>query len=601
MAENTVNPLSSWQRLGEWLTRSAHSDPAGARRGRLLAAVALVIELLSLVIAALVYGAGVGHVASTALIQALPIGVGMNLLWLVIFVLNRRGRTSLAGTLFALQLLGTDAALLAAVGPLSPNALTLTIPIIIAGFFGAPLSAIGIAVLTVAVYFGLNVNADAAYVANIGKGGPAAQTLIVYANISFIAIVGWLFSRTTRQTLQESRELSLALVAQRQDLAQHIETQSRQLQATTSVARAIAGSRNMNKLLEDIVRLVRETFGFYHVQIFLVDDETSYAVLRQSTGDTGQTLLERGYRLPVGSLSMIGQVTATGRPAIIRDTDSDFVSKSNELLPQTRSEMALPLSIGDKIIGALDMQSAEPNAFADENLATFQALADQLAIAIENARLFEQAEDSLRVMRELNREVTERSWAEFLSEAQESEKHFAEGPETKAIEIHRSRVIERVLTSGGTIVSTGKDGRQAFIAAPIVVRNEIVGVIGIEPDGLREWSQDDLTLIQSIAERTALAVENARLYIQAQRAAEREILINSIASRLQRAPSLAMLLESAARELSDALGTSNVYAEINMDQPLGETRKDVAESEQAAKNEENENVPESDKSGEARA
>jgi GAF domain-containing protein len=261
--------------------------------------------------------------------------------------------------------------------------------------------------------------------------------------------------------------------------------------------------------------------------------------------------------------------------------------------------------ISDRVIGALDLQSVEPNAFAGEMLPTFQALADQLAIAIENARLFEQAEQNLRELRELSRDASQRSWAEFLAEAREEEKHYSHGPESKGMQIHRSRVVERVLGAGSMIVSTGKDGRQTFLAAPIVVRNEVVGVLGVEPEAARDWTQDDLQLLQSIAERTALAIENARLYIQAQRAAEREGLINEIASRLQRAPSLAMLLETATRELAEALGTENVYAEISIEKPLGHRRKEIGDVQEARADEsgvqlEGE-VPQTDASEEARA
>jgi GAF domain-containing protein len=374
----------------------------------------------------------------------------------------------------------------------------------------------------------------------------------------------------------------MALISQRTMLEERLTLQTRQLQATTAVARAIAGSRDLNQLLEDIVRMVRETFGYYHVQIFMVDEADGYAILRQSTGEVGQKLLSRGHRLAIGSLSVIGQVTASARPVIARDTDTDFVHRRNELLPNTRSEMAVPLIVGDHVIGALDMQSTEANAFLDEMIPTFQALADQLAVAIENARLFEQVQESLRELKELSQETTQRSWATFLADAREDERRYSYGPEPKALELHRSRVAERVLSAGAMIVSTGKDGRQAFLAAPIVVRNEIVGVLGVEPDSSREWTQEDLALLQSIAERTALAVENARLYLQSQRAAERESLINNIASRLQRAPSLAMLLETATKELAEALGTDNVYAEISVDRPIAEIRKDIIDSDIAA-------------------
>jgi GAF domain-containing protein len=234
--------------------------------------------------------------------------------------------------------------------------------------------------------------------------------------------------------------------------------------------------------------------------------------------------------------------------------------------------MAIPLIVAERVIGALDLQSLEPDAFDADTIPTLQALADQLAIAIENARLFEQTQENLRELRELSRDTTRESWAEFLNELHGEERSFVYGPETKTLATMRSQVVERILTAGATIVSNGKDGRQSFIAAPLVVRNEVIGIIGVEPDGPREWTRDDLQLIEGIAERTAAAIENARLYIQAQRAADRERLINTISSRLQRSPSLALLLENAVRELGEVLGTDNVYAEINVDRPLAGSR-----------------------------
>lgn len=605
MADYTESSqLSSWRRFSDWLLRCRSTDPVQIRRGRLLAAVLLFTEGLTLAAMVLALPFRVEDVAPG--IPGLSPGIMLAIAWAIIYFINRRGATSIAGNLFAVVLLFFIVALVARTGTMSPGALSIIVPVIVAGFFAPPVSAVVMALLAGAAYFYLNFQDNPAYVGEMIAGGAASQTLLVYANLIFVAVLTWLFSRTARQAFQESSVLSLALYEQRAEMEARLHKQTRQLQATTSVARTVAGARNFDQLLEDIVRLVRETFGYYHVQVFLVDDEQTYAILRQSTGDVGQTLLARGHRLPVGSLSVIGQVTASGHPVIARDTDKEFIHRRNELLPLTRSEMAIPLVIGDEIIGALDMQSVEPDAFDTEMLPTFRALADQLAIAIKNAQLFEMAETNLRELRDLSRDVTQRTWSDFLAETREEERRQVYGPESKALEIHRSRVAERVLGSGSLIVSTGKDGRKAFLAAPVVVRNEVVGVLGVEPEEAREWSQEDMQMIQSIAERTALAIENARLYLQAQRVADRERLINTIATRLQRAPSLAMLLESAAKELAQALGTEHVYAEISMEQPLAHSRTQVPDSSQEAETAEEEagptnEVPASGESEEVRA
>lgn len=583
MSDSTSHPVQTlWQRIVGWLIKSHPMKPAQARQAKLAAVILLAGEALTLV--ALVTGFILRANSSdpTLLGDYLLRGGILAALLLVLFVINRRGLTTLAGIGLSVFLLILAFSLLIASGPLTPNAVALVVPVIVAGLFGPPISAIVMALLAGLAYLFLNIHARPDYLASFFKDGEVLQTTLVYFNLAIVALMSWLFSRMARQALEESQELSLALVTQRIELEERIAMQTRQFQATTTVARAIAGTRDLDQLLQNIVRLIRETFGYHHVQVFLVDETTEYAILRQSTGEVGSALQEQDHRLPVGSMSVIGQVTASGRPVIASDTDADFTHRGGELPPGTRSEIALPLAIGERVIGALDMQSVEPNAFDENMLPTFQALADQLAVAIENARLFEQAQANLREFRELSRDVTQHSWAEFLAESREEERHQIHGPEPKALEIHRSRVIERVLGSGTIVVSTGKDGRQAFLAAPIVVRNEVIGVLGIEPDSVREWTQEDLHLLQRIAERTALAVENARLYLQTQRAAEREHLISDIAAQLQRAPSLAILLESAAKELSRALGTDNVYAEISLENPLAHSRQQVSGTDEEA-------------------
>ncbi len=567
--------------FADWLVQSYAKNPIRARQGRLAAIVILISEAVALIALLAGVARSFQRPYPAALTNYLVACSGAVVLLLIAYLLNRRGLTHLAGIGLALVLLGTDLGLLLTWGPQTPSAVALILPVIVAGLFGPPLSAAAVALLAGVAYLALNLQADPRYLELFFAGGRALQTGLVYLNLLLAGIISWLFSRTTEQAIEESTTLSLALVTQRETLEARLEVQTRQLQATTTVARAVAGARDLNQLLEDIVQLVRETFDYYHVQVFLVDEGSEYAVLQQSTGEAGQALLSAGHRLPVGSLSVIGQVTARGRPVIARDTDMDAVHRRNELLPLTRSELAVPLIVGDQIIGALDLQSVEADAFGEETFPTFQAMADQLAIAIENARLFEQAEANLREFRQLSQDAAHRSWRDFLAEAGEEERRQIYGPEPKGLQLHRSRVVERVLSSGSVIVSTGKDGRQAFLAAPIVVRNEVVGVLGVEPSEAREWTQEDLRLVQGIAERTSLAVENARLYLQARRAAERERLINTIASRLQRAPSLSMLLESATKELSEALGTSNVYAEISLERPLAQQRKDVAEPDEA--------------------
>ncbi len=572
MAEHAKDDRQESQarRLVEWALTVDTTDPLRVRQGRMAALMVLAFGPLTLIPLA------VAAYLSAGASSTLPLMVGGRIVmvaagWVLIFLINRRGATTLAGVLLALIALLLEISLLKQSGPLTTNVVALVVPIILAGLFGSPEAALVFAAITAVSYLFINLNANPSYLTS----GALAKSGLVYLSLAFVAVLSWLLARTTKQAVDESEERGLALVVQRSDLEAQIMSQSQRLQATMAVARAIAGARDLDALLDDIVRLMRETFRYYHVQVFLIDEEGQYAVLHKSTGEVGRQLLAQGHRLLVGSLSVIGQATAGGQPVIARDTDKDAVHRHNELLPQTRSEMAIPLSIGYEVIGALDLQSRESDAFSPEEVPTLRALADQLAVAVQNARLFERAEGSLR---QLGQEVTQHTWAEFLAEVSEMGQRQVYGPEPEMLRAHRDEVIRQIVGSGGVLFSDGADGRQCFLAAPVVVREQIVGVIGVEPSERHEWTQSDIRLIQAVAERAALAVENARLYVQSRRAVERERLIGDMVTKMQHAPNLSLLLKSVTAELARALGTDNVYAELGVE-ASPDDRRQVSEVE----------------------
>ncbi len=174
-------------------------------------------------------------------------------------------------------------------------------------------------------------------------------------------------------------------------LEARVEERTRQVRTAAEVARAATSVPNLQELLRRAVQLICERFGYYHAGIFLLDETGKNAVLREATGEAGAALVARGHNLPVGSQSIIGWVTANGQPRVASDVSHDPIHLKNELLPGTRSEAAVPLQVGGRILGALDVQSLEPHAFSPEDLSILQMLADQLSAAIQNARLAERS------------------------------------------------------------------------------------------------------------------------------------------------------------------------------------------------------------------
>lgn len=190
-------------------------------------------------------------------------------------------------------------------------------------------------------------------------------------------------------------------------LEAQVEARTRQIQTAAEVARAVTSVPALDELLRRAVDLIRERFGYYHVSIFLLDEERRYAVLREATGEVGEALKARGHRLAVGSNSIIGWVTANNQPRVASDVSEDPVHFRNELLPETRSEAAVPLQVAGEVLGALDVQSTEPDAFKPEDIDVLQTLADQLSAAIQNARLAQVSVEAAQRARLLS-EVTGR-------------------------------------------------------------------------------------------------------------------------------------------------------------------------------------------------
>ncbi len=283
-------------------------------------------------------------------------------------------------------------------------------------------------------------------------------------------------------------------------LESRVAERTRNIEIAAEISRDAAQSRNITELLQRTVDAILSRFNFYHVQFFLLDDARLNAVLVTSTGEAGKQLLGLKHKLAVGSDSIIGQVTAQGRTFITLDTQTSTVPhRFNPLLPQTRSEMALPLRIGDNVIGALDIQSVEPDAFGDSDVQIFQVLADQVAVAIDNARLIAESEQRIQQIADLNRQLTRAAWTEFIA---------AERPESLSAQYD--------LTS---VTTESEPSPDATISADIKIRGETVGSLSVQEDPASRLSDDDRDILESVAERIALAVENARLIEQSQAAA----------------------------------------------------------------------------------
>jgi GAF domain-containing protein len=336
-------------------------------------------------------------------------------------------------------------------------------------------------------------------------------------------------------------------------LEQRVGERTRDLSITAEIGRVIVKQQRPRELMNEVVELIRQRFDFYHAQVFLVDDDGRNAKLAASTGSVGRELLARQHALPVGSQSVIGQVTANSEPVIALDTDTSAVHRRNELLPDTRSEMALPMRIGDRVVGALDVQSVAPDAFDEEDVAVFQIIADDLAIAWDNAKLYIQLEEAMQRVQYLERQMTADAWQDFRLSRKDAPLSFRLGEDR--IEPHGGSTPEPMqhAIQMGSIITEQEGSDEINLAIPIRVRGEVIGAFGFGGEALQSLSEDDVSLVTAVVDRVGLTLENLRLIEQTSRRAEHEQIINEITAKIVGSTDVNHILQTTVQELGRVL------------------------------------------------
>jgi GAF domain-containing protein len=362
----------------------------------------------------------------------------------------------------------------------------------------------------------------------------------------------WLQSRRLAEELGEERgRLEVEVAERTADLARR----NTQLRTAAEVARDAAAIQDVEKLLRDVVRLVSERFGFYHTGIFLLDDAGRHAVLRAASSAGGQRMLARGHQLRLG-MGLVGHVAEKGEYRIALDVGQDAVFFDNPDLPDTRSEIAVPLQARERLIGVLDVQSREANAFGDEDVVVLQTLADQIAVAISNARLFQQAEESLEAERRAYGQMELEAWRQLLQERADLELSYDPSGLLAGRDGWREEMQEAV-HQGAAV--RGQAGTSSTLAIPLKVRGQIVGVLdAYKPEGAGDWSEEETRLMESLVEQLSVALDSARLYQDTQRRAARDRILAQVAGRMRETLDIDLVLQSAVREMRNALDIAEV-------------------------------------------
>jgi GAF domain-containing protein len=371
-------------------------------------------------------------------------------------------------------------------------------------------------------------------------------------------------ARDLAETNREVNDLRMDLEQRVEERTSELEKRATQLEAVAAVARTIASVQDLDTLLPAVTELVSQQFGFYHVGIFLLEEQTGQVVLRASSSKGGLLLIDQHFSLTPDEHSIVGSSISQRQPHIAPDVNTDANYQNNPNLAETLSEIALPLQVAGRVIGSLDVQSRERNAFSATDIRVLSTLADQIAIAIENARLFGEARTALQESKTLFKKYTRQEWRNFARQTRHTGYLF-DGKQVTSLESHMTR------ESTNTAIQTGRltlEKESASIAIPIKLRGETIGVLDVRSKrGKRAWKQDEIAMLEAAAERAALALENARLVESAQRRAARERAIGDISAKIGSASNLESILQTAVEELGRKIGgAAEVTLEIESDE-----------------------------------
>jgi len=416
-----------------------------------------------------------------------------------------------------------------------------------------------------------------------------------YVTVSLVAIVIIILKnrvenerilqvRTINQELEEARNQLVHHVTERtQELAQRTseletankraERRASQFEAIAQITRAASNVQNLTDALERITQAISTQFGYYHAGIFLVEETGQFAVLTASNSPGGQKMLARGHKLEIGKVGIVGHAVGDGQAHIALDTGRDAVYFNNPDLPNTHSEIALPLKAGNQVIGALDVQSTEPNAFNEDDVETLGILADQVSLAIENTRLFEQTQRALAEAELLNRQYLRQEWERLPRDQKLIGYRYGLTGVSLLESPMQIRGETQVLAKGEWLHTPRKGDQPAQLTVPVQIRGETIGVLNIQSPEVSEWHADQIEIAVAVAERVALSVENARLFEETSRRAERERTVSRITTNIRSSNDPQTMLKTALEELKQALGATDISIRpFTHQQPSGEEK-----------------------------
>lgn len=324
-----------------------------------------------------------------------------------------------------------------------------------------------------------------------------------------------------------------------------LENRTKKLHAVAEITRTATTLRDFDGLLSSIPNIISNRLGYYHVAIFLLEEQKQYAILRSANTEAGLKMLARGHRQPVGQLGMVSSVAQSGQLRVAQNITSEKSLSQDLELQETQSELTLPLKSGDEIIGVLDIQSVNPSDFTEDDISTLSILADQVGIALQNSLLFEESQRALREANIESAQAAGRAWNQY------------------ADTLHMKGYRYDGIKSEPLDDTKHQNKENASLLIPVQLRGQTIGRLRLNPaDRSHTWTDDELLMVKATAERVALALEGTRLLDEAQKRADRESFLSEIATKLSASFQLDSILRDTVQELGQTLPNSTVTFQL---------------------------------------
>lgn len=440
-----------------------------------------------------------------------------------------------------------------------------------------------------------------------GIGLAVASTRAIAGSISHLADVarqiagGNLIVRASVKSGDELGQLAVTfneMTTQLSDLINTLEDRvadrTRRLETVMQVSQRLSGILDLSDLMREVVQRTKVTFDYYHVHIYLLDEAGETLLMAEGYGQAGEEMRRQGHSIPLAApKSLVARAAREGQVIVVDDVRKDPDWLPNPLLPDTRSEMAVPMMLGVQAVGVLDVQSDRVEGLDEQDEATLRVLANQVATVVRNARLFSETQDALYAAQQLQELYTGQAWERF-GDTRSTLDYEIRRPELPPLRetpipeanvaLQQRRTVELSLPAVDGEAGQGSAASkiQRALATPLKLRDQTIGVLGIHTDNPnRQWTEDEIALIEAVSEQMSLAIENARLFEETGRRANRERVIAGVTQQVWASGELELVMKTAVEQLGAQLDAAKVVIRLGTEEQLlsgtaaaVETRKD---------------------------